>query len=196
MPVGSKDKDYTQGIKESYDPALERLRVDALINDGVDALVINADGSINVNATIGSIALPTGASTSALQISGNASLVSIDSKLTSPITVVSTGSSTVSGTVTTNQNGLANIQTTQYTVGTSAVQLTPSPLSGRKSLSVKVQTTASVAAVYIGNSSGVTTSTGYPLFNGDQLQIDLTAANSLYAIGSATGQLVYVLEIG
>lgn len=47
MPVGSKDKDYTQGIKESYDPAIERIRVDALINDGVDALVINPNGSIN-----------------------------------------------------------------------------------------------------------------------------------------------------
>lgn len=48
MPIGSKDKDYGQAIKESYDPAIERLRVDALINDGVDALVINSDGSINV----------------------------------------------------------------------------------------------------------------------------------------------------
>lgn len=48
MQPGGKDKDYTQGIRESYDPTIERIRVDALVNDGVDALVINADGSINV----------------------------------------------------------------------------------------------------------------------------------------------------
>jgi hypothetical protein len=48
-----KDKDYTQAIKESYDPSLQRLRVDAIINDGVDALVINPDGSINVVASGG-----------------------------------------------------------------------------------------------------------------------------------------------
>jgi hypothetical protein len=48
MQPGGKDKDPLQGIKESYDPALERIRVDALITDGMDALVINPDGSINV----------------------------------------------------------------------------------------------------------------------------------------------------
>ena len=42
-------KDFPQTLKESYDPALERLRVDAIINDGVDALIINPDGSLNVN---------------------------------------------------------------------------------------------------------------------------------------------------
>lgn len=53
---GAKDKDFPQAIKESYDPALNRLRVDALVTDGVDALVINADGSINVNIVSGSVA--------------------------------------------------------------------------------------------------------------------------------------------
>lgn len=41
------NRDYPQVLKESYDQDLKRLRVDALINDGTDALVINADGSIN-----------------------------------------------------------------------------------------------------------------------------------------------------
>ena len=47
-------KDYTQAIRESYDPQLERLRVDAIINDGTDALIVNSDGSINVNVVSGS----------------------------------------------------------------------------------------------------------------------------------------------
>ncbi len=52
---GAKDKDFPQAIKESYDPALNRLRVDALVTDGVDALLINNDGSINVNVVSGSV---------------------------------------------------------------------------------------------------------------------------------------------
>ncbi len=47
----SQNKDQAQVLKESYDPSLERIRVDALVTDGMDALVINNDGSINVNVT-------------------------------------------------------------------------------------------------------------------------------------------------
>lgn len=49
------------------------------IGDGVDFLAINSDGSINV----GSSGLPSGAATASKQDSGNASLSSIDTKLTS-----------------------------------------------------------------------------------------------------------------
>lgn len=101
----------------------------------------------------------------------------------------------ITGTTNTNINGLATFQTSQYTVGTSAVQLTPTPLSGRSSMSIKVITTQN-NIVYIGNSSGVTTSTGYPLFNGDSLQLDLTSAHVVYAIASAASQTVAVMEIG
>jgi hypothetical protein len=47
----------------------------------------NPSGALTVDATVSSSILPTGAATSALQTSGNASLTSIDSKLTSPLTV-------------------------------------------------------------------------------------------------------------
>lgn len=43
---GANNRDFPQVLKESYDPALERIRVDALVNDGTDALVINSDGSV------------------------------------------------------------------------------------------------------------------------------------------------------
>jgi hypothetical protein len=69
-----KDKDYTQAIKESYDPDLNRLRVDAIINDGVDALVINSDGSINVSVLPASNQSSTSTITS---VNGNASSVSL-----------------------------------------------------------------------------------------------------------------------
>ena len=52
----SQNKDFPQVLKESYDPALERIRVDALITDGIDAMVVNPDGSINVNVVSGTTA--------------------------------------------------------------------------------------------------------------------------------------------
>lgn len=107
-----------------------------------------------------------------------------------------TGDSVVSGTVDANIKGLNTFQTSQYTVGTSAVQLTPTPLANRSSMIVKVVTTNSSVAVFIGNSSGVTTSTGFPLFNGDAIELDLTGADPIYAISGTAGQSVYVLELG
>lgn len=50
--IDHKDKDFPQTLKESYDPDLQRLRVDALVTDGIDAMLVNPDGSINVVTTI------------------------------------------------------------------------------------------------------------------------------------------------
>lgn len=55
-------------------------------------------GTWNINNITGTVSLPTGASTSALQTAGNASLVSIDSKLTSPIAVSQSGAWTTGRT--------------------------------------------------------------------------------------------------
>lgn len=145
--------------------------------------------SIKVLATITS---PPGGSDVNIHDSAGNALTSTAGALN----VNSTGSSTVSGTVNTNLNGLNAFQTSQYTVGTSAVQLTPSPLTGRSSLSIKVSTAGSQDTVYVGNSSGVTTATGYALFDGDSLQLDITTATSVYVIGSTAGQQVYVIEVG
>jgi len=106
-----------------------------------------------------------------------------------------TGSSTVSGTVSTDLNGLANFKTTKYTVGLTSVILATPALTNRSSMSFKAVCTGG-AAIFIGNSAGVTTLTGYILFNGDSLQLDLTGATSPYAIADAVGQTLYVLEIG
>ena len=110
--------------------------------------------------------------------------------------VDTSGTSTVTGTVDANINGLSTFQTSQYVVGSTAVQLTPVPLVNRSSMSIKVKTTTSVDMIYVGNSNSVTTTTGYVLFNGDSLQLDLTAPQVVWAIGTSPGQTVYVMEIG
>ena len=53
MPIqtGSDDFDFPQVIKNVYDPATDRLMVESIVTDGVDALLINPDGSINVNGS-------------------------------------------------------------------------------------------------------------------------------------------------
>lgn len=48
--MSAPNKDFPQVLKESYDPAQERIRVDASISDGVDTLIVNSDGSINVRS--------------------------------------------------------------------------------------------------------------------------------------------------
>lgn len=159
---------------------------DVTIVQGGNTATVTAGGALTVTGTstvAGSVSITEGGNT-ALVTSGGA------------LTVVSTGSSTVSGTVNTNLNGLNNFQTSQYTVGTSAVQLTPTPLSNRSSLSIKVITTTASDIVYVGNSSGVTASTGYFLFNGDSIQLDLTPSDTIYAIGTSPGQIVAVMELG
>ncbi len=125
-------KDGQQVLKYAFDDVSGKLRVDAVISpDGHDLEIHHEDDSIAIgtptdlftSTTIGpdigldvnvinSIPLPAGASTEAKQDVGNSSLASIDSKLTSPITV--TGPLTdaelraspvpVTGTVTTSPN--------------------------------------------------------------------------------------------
>lgn len=101
-----------------------------------------------------------------------------------------------SGTVSVNLLGLNNLQTSQYIVGTSAVQITPTPLATRSSIGLKATTTSNIDAVFIGVTSSVTTSNGYPLFAGDTIQLDITSTGTLWAIGTSAGQKVYAIEIG
>lgn len=150
-------------------------------------LRVNDDGSINVDVSGGG-----GSSNVNIHDSSGNALTSTGGALN----VNSTGSSTVSGTVNTNLNGLTAFQTSQYTVSMSAVQLTPTPMANRSSMSLKVSTNIGTDIVYIGNSNAVTTSTGYALFNGDSLQLDLTPAQAIWAISSGTNDIVYVMEIG
>lgn len=205
-PFPYSQLDFSQCIRGAYDEAAGRLRVEtaATIVDGavevaIDAstdniqirdpfngnnLHINADGSLNVD------------------ISGSApSTVKIEDSAGNPLTstagalnVNTTGSVTVSGSVTASIAGLNSFQTSQYTVGLAVVQLANPPLAGRSSLSIRMDKSNS-GAIYIGNSNAVTTSTGYPLFAGDTLGMDLTDSKTIFAIADTATQHLAILEI-
>ena len=168
-------------------------------------LKVNSDGSINVNSTgggggnasVGPTGSPVPADATlvgAKDASGNLQPLTIDPS--GKLLVDITGTSVVTGTVSADLLGLTSFQTSQYTVGTSAVQLTPTPLTGRSSVTIKIIGTSSSAIVYVGNSNAVTSSTGYPLFNGDSLQMDATGAIALWVIATDPGQNVCVMELG
>lgn len=171
-------------------------------NGGSDnQLKVNADGSINTNTTGGggsnaSVGL-TGAiaPTSATEIagidpSGNLHAVSVDANGFINVN----GTSVVTGTVTTDQAGLTSFQTSQYAVGVTATHLAPSPLTNRSSVSITIEASPNVA-VFIGNSSAVTITTGYPLYDGSTIQLDLTPTGNVWAVCATTGSIAAVLEI-
>lgn len=155
-------------------------------NGGSDnQLLVNPDGSINVNSTGG----------------GGTSDVNISDAAGNPLTstngalnVNTTGSSTVSGIVTTEQAGLDAFQTSQYAITANAIQLAPTPLANRSSLSITVIASPNVA-VYIGNSNAVTTTNGYPLFNGSTIVLDLTPTGQVWAVTDTPTQRIAVMEI-
>lgn len=169
-----------------------------------DQLLVNPDGSINVSGSVSTSnpsVGPTG-STAPVQatemgaVDSNGKLQALTVDPSGKLLVDITGSSTVTGTVNANIEGLTSFKTSQYTIGTSAVQITPTPLTNRSSMSIKANTTSSLDIVYVGNSNAVTSSTGYALFAGDSIQLDLTPAQQIWAIGTSAGQIAYVMEIG
>jgi len=167
----------------------------AKIDDQGRLYVYDAGGGSGSNASVG----PTGttAPTSATEIAGQGPtglLIPVSVTSSGAVNVVTSGSSTVSGTVTSQTAGLNAFQTSQYSVGLTAVQIAPTPLTNRSSISLAITSSPGVA-VFIGNSSAVTTSTGYPLYNGSNIQLDLTPSGQIWAISGTAGQTVAALEI-
>lgn len=87
------------------------------------------------------------------------------------------------------------VTSAQVTVTTSAVALSSAETDSRGGESVAVKNTDATNAVYVGGTSGVTTSTGYKLGAGEVLALDLDMGESLYAI-SAGSVVVAVLRTG
>lgn len=157
-----------------------------------DQLLVNTDGSINVNTTGsgGNASVgPTGstAPTSGTEIAG----VNPEGKLTA-VSVDDNGFVNVRGV--SSEAGLDAFQTSQYSIGTTATQLAPTPLANRSSISIAITATPNTP-VYIGNSSAVTTSNGYPLYDGSSIQLDLTDSGQVWAVSTAPGQIAALLEI-
>lgn len=204
-------------LDKAFDPATDSIRTTVSANiSGAQEIIIsaaddsikigngtgnfasvNADGSLNtVGNNSGVIGQPAPASGSAVAaIDANGKLQNLQVDPSGKLLVDISGSSTVTGSVNASIEGLTSFQTSQYSINTSAVQLTPTPLTNRSSMSIKAICT-SANLVYIGNNSSVSTSNGYPLFNGDSVQLDLTPAQSIYAVSNASGQKLYILEIG
>jgi hypothetical protein len=171
------------------------------LSNSTDSIAAVQSGTWNLNNITGTITLPTGAATSANQTNGNQQTQIVQGGNTAAVTAGSAlkvdGSAVtqpVSGTVTADVAGLNNFQTSQYTVGASAVQITPTPLNNRSSVALKAVCTTG-NAIYIGTTSGVTTSTGFPLYNENSLDMDLTGVNTIYAIASAASQTLCVVEL-
>lgn len=98
------------------------------------------------------------------------------------------------GTTNTALDGLNSFQTSQYAVGASVVQIAPTPLTNRSSITLRVDKN-NVGAIYIGPDNTVTASTGYPLFAGDTLGMDLTSDGNVFAISDTPGQVLAALEM-
>ena len=166
--------DFPQIIQSVYDPDNEALNVNAEITANIsgpqEVIISSIDDNITIGDASGNLATVTNGA------------LNVNAQVTVP------------GTITTTEAGLSNFQTSQYIIGTSIVQITPSPLANRSSLSLRVTATSS-DAIFIGNNSSLTLSNGYPLHDGDTLQMDLTPANTIYAIATSAGQVLYVLEI-
>lgn len=162
-----------QVLQSAYDPPTESLKVLGSFTLTGPLTISDTTSSIKVGDGMGHL----------LKINSDGS-----------INVTSTGSSTVSGTVATNENPLSNFETSQYTITASAQQLTPAPLTGRSSISLRV-TADPGSAVFIGKDNTVTVLTGYPLYNGDTLQMDLSTINQIWAVTDTATPIVYVLEI-
>lgn len=107
---------------------------------------------------------------------------------------VTASSSTDTRMVTSETVGLSSFQTEQYIIGTSVLELTLVPLAGRSSISIRVGKD-NLSAIWIGNSAQVTITSGYPLYAGDTLGMDLTDQKTIFAISDTPNQSLAVLEI-
>lgn len=169
------DLDFSQVIQNVYNQAENRLMVDADIT-----AVIPGGIQVNINSADDSIAIANSSGTP-LTINPDGS-INVNSE------------TTISGPVDTKEQGLNSFQTSQYSIGTSAVQITPTPLTNRSSVSLAIIASPNVP-IYIGNSSSVTINTGYPLYNGNTIELDLTTSGNIWAITTVAGQTVAALEI-
>lgn len=171
--------DQTNIFQRSFDQSEDRLRVDAEIT----ATIVGPQEVI-INQEDDSIAIGDGTKL----FTGT----DLSSKHGLDVNIIG---GSIAGNVTTSEIGLSSFQTSQYNVTTSVQQLTPSPLVGRSSISLRVTATTG-EAIFIGNDNTLTIMSGYPLYNGDTLQMDLDDNHEIWAIASDSGQIVYILEIG
>jgi len=94
-------------------------------------------------------------------------------------------------------SGLEAFDTDHVLVGMTPVQLFTTPLTGGSAVNIKVKTTGQTEVVYIAPSSArLLAGKGYPLLDGDTVQLDLKATAEVWAMGSTADQDVYTMQLG
>lgn len=162
------------------------------VGDGTDFLAVNADGSINVNLTDDGIADDAADSGNPLKVGSRGYDAS------SALTALSASGDRADLLSDLYRrvfvNSASNIGQAQaaVTVGTTAVQLTASPLAGRTGLIIQNNGNKSI---FVGD-SGVTTSDGLEVGKGGSLHLEAGEVIDLYAISTNAGQDVRIFEIG
>lgn len=196
--------DSAQVLRHSFDDVNGRLRVETaatIVAGAVEVALDASTDSIAIKDPNSGFALTVNADGSLNVVTNSATIANVNLHDASGNPLTSTGgalnvnsNSTITGTVLTKEAGSDDFKTSQYTIGLSVVQLAPVAIVGRTSLSIRVDK-SNTGAVYIGNSNAVTTSTGYPLFAGDTLGMDLSDSKSVYAIADTANQKIALLEI-
>lgn len=140
---------------------------------------VSQSGTWNINNISGTISLPTGASTSALQTTGNTSLASIDAGI--PTALGSTSSVNSMPVVdvlnTAGQNRAQSVTTTAAEALGAATILT-----NRKMLSIRPTN----GIIYWGFTNTVTTTTGTPIYTNEIMTISATDNLHIYVIAAST----------
>jgi hypothetical protein len=87
----------------------------------------------------------------------------------------------------------ANWKTSQVTVGITAVQIASPALANRRMITLKAICPGQ--RIYVGPTNAVTVNNGFPLADGDGLDMDLGPTTTLWAVASAAGQTLATLEL-
>lgn len=163
MQPNGQNFDATQTLRESFDPALERLRVEALISDGVDALIINPDGSINEVPIINGSPVSNTNPIPVVVVSGGST--GTFESVYNEVTSVASGTPTIVQTYIVPLATTANIQRIQL----SGTNIAMYELLINSVLQDKIRT-------YFLDLNGefVFSDNGYPLVSGDIVEIQVT----------------------
>lgn len=113
----SPDVNVHDGAGTALTSTLNTLKQSLDVNISNSSVPASQSGTWNINNVSGTVSLPTGASTSALQTTGNASLSSIDGKLNSLGQKIMTGSVPV--VISSDQSAISVSQSGTWTVGRS-----------------------------------------------------------------------------
>jgi hypothetical protein len=135
-----------------------------ILNKNDDSVESWQGGTWNINNVSGTVSLPTGASTSAKQDSGNTSLSSIDTKLTSQATAAKQD---------TGNTSLSNIEGANAKADTSSVT---SVASSATTVSLLASNTARKMATFYNDSTAIL-----------YLKLGATASTSSYTLQIAAG---------